>query len=41
MSCSDKTSNDISCLPTELLTVRADKDLKEPQDCVAPLDRRD
>ena len=28
-------------LLTELLTVRADKDLKELQDCVAPLDRRD
>ena len=33
--------NYISSLPTDLLTVRADKDLKELQDSVAPLDRRD
>ena len=41
VSCSDKTSNDISCLPTDLLSARAGKDLKEPLDYVAPLDRRD
>ena len=33
--------NYISPRPTDLLTARADKDLKELQDYVAPLDRRD
>ena len=40
VSCPDKLSY-ISCLPTDLLTTRADKDHKELLDYEAPQDLRD